>query len=187
MTITRQGIVLLGFAILVLFGIVMIIRKVKAKKVLFNLSFGLYILMIIAFCFFPIRIGVIGEDMPNNFIPFHSIAESVVDSVKNNTPYGMVSVLGNFIMLMPLGIFLYYYIKDLKIRLVNILLVSISIETIQFIISLLIGYNYRCIDIDDVILNVLGGIIACILFNFAMSKFIKRRNQVVESENINKS
>lgn len=187
MTITRQGIVLLGFAILVLYAIVMIIRKVKAKKVLFNLSFGLYILMIIAFCFFPIRIGVIGEDMPNNFIPFHSIAESVVDSVKNNTPYGMVSVLGNFIMLMPLGIFFYYYIKDLKIRLVNILLVSISIETIQFIISLLIGYNYRCIDIDDVILNVLGGIIACILFNFAMSKFIKRRNQVVESENINKS
>lgn len=187
MTITRQGIVLLGFAILVLVGIVMIIRKVKAKKVIFNLSFGLYILMIIAFCFFPIRIGVTGEDMPNNFIPFHSIAESVVDSVKNNTPYGMVSVLGNFIMLMPLGIFFYYCIKDLKIRLLNIFLVSMSIEIIQFIIGLLIGYNYRCIDIDDVILNVLGGIIACILFNFAMSKFIKRRNQVVESENINKS
>ena len=176
MTITRQGIVLLGFAILVLFGIVMIIRKVKAKKVIFNLSFGLYILMIIAFCFFPIRIGVIGEDMPNNFIPFHSIAESVVDSVKNNTPYGMVSVLGNFIMLMPLGIFFYYCIKDLKIRLLNIFLVSISIEIIQFIIGLLIGYNYRCIDIDDVILNVLGEIIACILFNFAMKKFIQKRN-----------
>lgn len=176
MTITREGIVLLGFALLVLFGIVMIIRKVKAKNVLFNLSFGLYILMIIAFCFFPIRIGVIGEDMPNNFIPFHSIAESVVDSVKNNTPYGMVSVLGNFIMLMPLGIFFYYYIKDLKIRLLNIFLVSMSIEIIQFIIGLLIGYNYRCIDIDDVILNVLGGIIACILFNFAMKKFIQKRN-----------
>lgn len=77
-------------------------------------------------------------------------------------------------MLMPLGIFFNYYIKDLKRRLINIFLFSVGIETIQFIIGILIGYNYRCIDIDDVILNVTGGVLACFLFKFVRNKLQKQ-------------
>ena len=131
----------------------MIAKKIKLNKLLFNLSFGLYLSLIIAICFFPIEIGKIGEDTLNNFIPFKSIIESITESVRTSTPYGVVSVIGNFVMLMPLGIFFNYYIKDLKRRLINIFLFSVGIETIQFIIGILIGYNYRCIDIDDVNVN----------------------------------
>ena len=176
MTITREGILQLEFALLVIYGIIMITKKVKLNKLLFNLSFGLYISIIIAICFFPIRIGAVGlyDSMINNFIPFKSIIGCFKDSIQNHTHYGILSVLWNFIMLMPLGLFFQYYIKDLKSRLVGITLFSISIETIQFIIGLLIGYNYRCIDIDDVILNVFGGVISCVLFNFIILKYTQK-------------
>ncbi len=121
----------------------MIAKKVKVNKLLFNLAFGLYISVIIAICFFPIEIGRIGEDTLNNFIPFKSIIESITESVRTGTPYGIVSVIGNFVMLMPLGIFFNYYIKDLKRRLINIFLFSVGIETIQFIIGILIGYKNK--------------------------------------------
>ncbi len=173
-TILREGILKLEFAALVLYAIIMIAKKVKVNKLLFNLAFGLYISVIIAICFFPIEIGRIGEDTLNNFIPFKSIIESITESVRTGTPYGIVSVIGNFVMLMPLGIFFNYYIKDLKRRLINIFLFSVGIETIQFIIGILIGYNYRCIDIDDVILNVTGGILACFLFKFVRNKLQKQ-------------
>jgi len=170
-TILREGILKLEFAALVLYAIIMIAKKIKLNKLLFNLSFGLYLSLIIAICFFPIEIGKIGEDTLNNFIPFKSIIESITESVRTGTSYGIVSVIGNFVMLMPLGIFFNYYIKDFKRRLINIFLFSVGIETIQFIIGILIGYNYRCIDIDDVILNVSGGILACICINAIIKKY----------------
>ncbi len=176
-TILREGILKLEFAALIIYAIIMIVKKVKLNKLLFNLSFGLYISLIIAICFFPIAIGEIGEDTLNNFIPFKSIIDSISESFRDNTPYGFVSVLGNFVMLMPLGLFFSFYIKDFKRRLLSIFLFSVGIETIQFIIGLLIGYNYRCIDIDDVILNVSGGILACVCFNFILKKFHKKHNE----------
>ena len=176
-TILREGILKLEFAVLILYAIIMIAKKVKLSKLLFNLSFGLYISLVIAVCFFPISIGRIGEDTLNNFIPFKSIIDSISEAYRDNTPYGIVSVLGNFVMLMPLGLFFSFYIKDFKRRLLSIFLFSVGIETIQFIIGILIGYNYRCIDIDDVILNVSGGILACICFNFILKKFYKKHNE----------
>ena len=34
----------------------------------------------------------------------------------------------------------------------------------QFIISIILGYNYKVVDIDDIILNTIGGIIGYILY-----------------------
>ncbi len=174
MMITREGILQLEFALLILYGVIMIFKKVKLNRILICLSFGLYISLIIAVCFFPMEIKEIGQSIPNNFIPFKSIYQSLAEVFKDKTPYGLISVFGNFVMLMPLGIFLQYYTKDLKSRLVDIILFAVSIETIQFIIGLLIGYNYRCIDIDDVILNSAGGILSCICIHFITKKWAKK-------------
>ena len=67
------------------------------------------------------------------------------------------------------------YFKEKKMRLLGVFLFSVSIETIQFIIGMLIGYNYRCIDIDDVILNTAGGILSVILFDLIFGKLKKNR------------
>lgn len=175
MTITREGIFLLGFAILVLYAIVMIFKKVKPVNFFINLAFGLYLLMIVAICFFPLRIKGGGIDMLNSFIPFKSTIASLKESISNHTPYGLISVFGNLIMLMPLGIFFDYYISERKRRMFGTFLFSVAIETVQFIIGMLIGFNYRSIDIDDVILNTLGGIIACIVFDSIIKKIKAKR------------
>ncbi len=101
--------------------------------------------------------------------------QSFSESFAEHTPYGLVSVFGNFAMLMPLGVFFHYYIKDYKMRFLGIVLFSVCIELVQFIIGLLIGYNYRCVDIDDVILNSLGGIIALFIFEVLLKQVKKRK------------
>lgn len=45
---------------------------------------------------------------------------------------------------------------------------SIGIETLQYCISLIIGVTYRITDINDVILNTLGGIIGLLLLRLSI-------------------
>lgn len=59
----------------------------------------------------------------------------------------------------------------------GIVLFSVCIELVQFIIGLLIGYNYRCVDIDDVILNSIGGIIILLIFEGIIKQVKKRKSQ----------
>lgn len=79
-----------------------------------------------------------------NFIPLWSIKM-----------YGLFSyqVVGNFVMLLPLGIYLPLIYKNMhgffKVLLVC-MLVSVSIELMQLVT------NFRVTDVDDVILNTLG-------------------------------
>ncbi|MBE6816200.1 MAG: VanZ family protein [Ruminococcaceae bacterium] len=173
MTILREGVLQLEFAALTLYAIIMLAKKIKFNKLIFNLSFGLYISLVVAVCFFPIRIGVIEEDLNYNFIPFKSIIEICFNYNSN----ALIGVLGNIVILTPLGIFFNVYLRQFKDAIIGIVLFSVSIEVIQFMIGLLIGYQYRCVDVDDVILNCLGGIISCILFRWLFNKLqLKKYN-----------
>ena len=73
-------------------------------------------------------------------------------------------VVGNFIMLLPLGIYLPLLYRRLRrfsgffAVLFICLLVSIGIELLQLITS------YRSADIDDVILNTIGGCLGFIIY-----------------------
>ncbi len=76
-------------------------------------------------------------------------------------------------MLMPLGVFYSIYVKNYKMRFLYVFLFSVSLEIMQFLIGLLIGYNYRSTDIDDVILNTIGGIIGILLFSLLKKMYFK--------------
>jgi glycopeptide antibiotics resistance protein len=70
-------------------------------------------------------------------------------------------VIGNFIMLMPLGFFLpllYKRISNLFLVLLTALLVSTVIELLQLITS------FRSADVDDIFLNTLGACTGFVLF-----------------------
>lgn len=176
MTILREGVLLIEFALLLVCAVIMLVKKVKPAQLFFNLAFGVYISVLIAVCFFPIKLS--GSFLPealNNFIPFKSIADSVKQSVDTASIYGLFTVAGNFVMLMPFGIFFHYCIKSQKKRLLGVFLASVLIETAQFLIGLMIGYNYRSVDIDDVILNTAGGILAVLIFDFAVKKIKSKK------------
>ena len=121
-------------------------------KEMFLLVFVLYIL-----CLFQV---VTAQDINllegDNFIPFKEIFRYEFGS-----SYFIKNIVGNVIMFMPYGFYLGYFAsqKNTKLTIFLLFLASISIEVTQ----LLIG---RVFDVDDVILNVFGGIIGYIIYRF---------------------
>lgn len=90
----------------------------------------------------------------SNFIPFKEMFRYDFGSrlfIKN--------VLGNIVLFAPYGFFVGYFLrlKKFKSALFMILIASVSIEVTQ----LLIG---RVFDIDDIILNIIGGLIGFAIF-----------------------
>lgn len=102
----------------------------------------------------------------------------------NFTPLGTINrystfdkqVLGNFIMLLPLGIYLPILFRKLR-RLIGFL----SVLLISFIVSvgielLQLATSYRSTDVDDIMLNTAGGCIGFILYQ-AMKLIVTPRDK----------
>lgn len=145
--------VIISTIVMVSFRICYLIRneeKIVLYKELMMLVFGIYIL-----CLF--QVVTFQDDTSwasNNFIPFKEILRYKVTSrlfFKN--------VLGNMIMFMPFGLFTGYYLKAEKFNLPLFLtlIASLSIELVQLSIG-------RVFDVDDIILNILGGAVGYIAY-----------------------
>ena len=89
-----------------------------------------------------------------NLIPFKEMFRYEIGS-----PNFYKQVVGNMILFMPFGFFATYYTKISKIRNISLItfLVSLTIETVQKFIG-------RSFDIDDIILNVIGGILGFLIY-----------------------
>ena len=127
--------------------------KNKQKIILYREMLALIFIIYVLCLFYVVTFGDVGWSN-SNFIPFKEMFRYSFGSnlfIKN--------VLGNIIMFVPYGFFVSYYL-DLKKTLsafLLVLLVSTSIETTQ----LLIG---RVFDIDDIILNIVGGMIGFAIY-----------------------
>ncbi len=90
----------------------------------------------------------------SNYIPFKEIFRYNIGSRKF-----IKNILGNIMLFIPYGFLSSYILKNRKISITFILslIVSVTIEVVQYHIG-------RVFDIDDIILNVLGGIIGGLLF-----------------------
>ena len=127
--------------------------KSQAKFVLYKELFYLAFLIYIMLLFHIVTFQDVGWST-SNFIPFKEIFRYDFGSrlfFKN--------VIGNMIMFMPYGFFVSYFIKLKKSYLILFLslIVSITIETTQLAIG-------RVFDIDDILLNVLGGMIGFYIY-----------------------
>ena len=107
----------------------------------------------------------------NNFIPFRQIFRYDFGSrlfIKN--------VVGNMLLFLPFGFFVSYYLKCEKVWLPLILtfIASCSIEVVQMVIG-------RVFDIDDIILNLLGGSLGFLCY-YVIAKVGKKLPDVLKSE-----
>src|SRR5699024_8933882 len=69
--------------------------------------------------------------------------------------------IGNLLILMPLAVYLHTFFRQSKFRSFLICLgTSILIEIVQAVFCVWSGVMYRVIDINDVLLNGLGALIA---------------------------
>ena len=145
------------------------IIKNKVKFVFYREFFSL-IFIIYVLCLFYVVTFQDAMWSKSNFIPFKEMFR-----YSFGTRLFIKNVLGNIIMFIPYGFFVSYFL-NLKKPLSNfilVLFVSCSIEVTQLIIG-------RVFDIDDIILNVLGGMIGFYVYksldflNIHLPKVLKK-------------
>ena len=105
----------------------------------------------------------------NNFIPFKELTRYRLGS---NLFYK--NVVGNILLFMPYGFFSSYYLKLDKKRFAFLLvfIVSLSIECVQLIIG-------RCFDVDDILLNLVGGILGYFIYRLLELVSEKMSNRTI--------
>lgn len=108
-----------------------------------------------------------------NLVPFAKISEMVASGIRYGMPfeYIVVPVLGNVAMTVPFGLLVPMLVPRLrslgKVAAVTVCY-SALIELSQLVVGLVaFGLLYRTVDVDDVILNTVGGIIGYGLFCLA--------------------
>ena len=146
---------ILFISIFILIALRIIYFKINKKKIVFYKEVLRILCLIYLICLFYVITFQDVEWSTSNYIPFKEITRYSFGSklfIKN--------VIGNIIMFIPFGFFIGYFfkIKKKKIMFIIIIFVSTSIELLQRQIG-------RVFDIDDIILNVLGGMIGFIVYD----------------------
>ena len=107
-----------------------------------------------------------------NLIPFKTIWEYATGSEHALKAFAAGNIFGNIIVFIPYGLYL-QVIKKHKAFIKSLLIVLITtaaIELIQF------TFGLGALDIDDVLLNCVGGIIGILGYKFLL-KLLKKENR----------
>ena len=162
--------VLISVVILVSFRICYLVKN-KEKLILYKELLGLSFIIYILCLFLVVRFQDNVSWSTNNFIPFREMFRYNIGSrlfVKN--------VLGNMLLFLPYGFFVSYYLINRKpmLTLVLTIIASFSIELVQLSIG-------RVFDIDDILLNLLGGYLGYLLY-YWLGRFYEKLPSVFKSE-----
>ncbi len=90
-----------------------------------------------------------------SLVPFDSIKLYYANG--NFNIFGLLNVIGNIIIFVPLGIYMELYCKK-RNTIVTIFSISIVVELVQYI------FGIGIMDIDDVLLNTIGGIVGVVCY-----------------------
>lgn len=132
--------------------------KSKSKFILheelLSLIFIIYILMVFQIVTYQDVISY-----GNNFIPFKELTRYSI-----GTNLFFKNIIGNILLFMPYGFFASYYLKidKKKLLLFLVFLFSLSIECVQLIIG-------RCFDVDDILLNLIGGYLGYLVYRLLVN------------------
>ena len=126
-------------------------EKFKFYEEMLKLGFIIYIMSL----FYVVTFQDVSWST-SNFIPFKEVFRYQIFSERF-----FRNGVGNLIMFMPYGFFVSYFLRLDKKKIIFImsLLVSVTIEITQLIIG-------RVFDVDDIMLNVCGGILGYFVYRF---------------------
>lgn len=148
---------------IILFTVVMATVRIvttiycKEKIVLYK-EFKNLLYIVYCFALFQLVTTSDFESFSNNFIPFKEILR-----YSTTSPLFYRNVLGNIAIFIPFGYLITDMIKEkankcnIIVTCIIILLTSLTIEVIQMFIG-------RSFDVDDILLNLLGGILGYIVY-----------------------
>lgn len=182
-SIRGELLLVLGFPIYLVVLVLSIFKKSKRNieinwlRESVKFVFMVYILILIGVTLFPINIGFKTYleffRLPINLIPFKDVFRqigTVGTAYNGDTSFHirliLRNVLGNFILLLPLGVItpvIWRKFTGIKNVLILGFGVSAGIELLQLLEILSGIVDVRIVDIDDVILNVLGVILGYLI------------------------
>jgi glycopeptide antibiotics resistance protein len=172
---------IISVPIYIVFLIILILKKIKLNKLIVSSFFYFYIISLLAVTIFPIPIQWLKEVwmywwQNNNFIPFASILEIFRNEALSNF-IKIKQIIWNIVLFIPMWFFIpfiwrkYIFIKKaIYIWIIS----SLTIETLQYIISIILWFNYKSADIDDILLNTIGFIFWIILFRLFRNWFLNK-------------
>lgn len=147
-------------------------KKKNINKVLHNLLLysvlGVYVLILIVFLFLKRT-----SFQSINLIPFRTILDYLNGDMIARA-FAPSNLIGNIVLFIPLGVYITLLNANKKIS-VNtclIALISVIVEIAQYL------FKVGATDIDDVILNTVGGLIGIIIFK-VIYKFLKDKTRIV--------
>ena len=156
--------------IIVLFTLRIIDRIINKRDIPLYKDLRMLVFILYMFLLFELVTSTDFESYSNNFIPFREILR-----YNYTSKLFYKNVLGNVLLFVPFGYFVNSIIKNKKLYLniIIVLITSLSIEFIQMYIG-------RSFDIDDIMLNLFGGIIGYYIYRFLdyikekLPKFLKK-------------
>lgn len=133
-------------------------KKTEHNYIMLNIGLGLYIIILFAFLFFKTN-----SFQSVNLIPFYTIT----DYLSNGGIFSLINVLGNIALFIPLGIYLILFNHNKRV-LINTLwsiLISVAVEILQYL------FKVGATDIDDILLNGLGGFFGIVIYKISCKIF----------------
>jgi len=152
-------------------------RRTRSIVALFCfVIFAIYLLLALDKAFFPIVIsGPYADEMRQirqissfiNLIPFNFNLSEMPNLV-------FLQIYQNILLTVPFGFGIHFFVSLRARQVVWLALaMGVGIEAVQAIISLLLRYPYRVIDVNDMLLNGLGVIIGYSLFRIFAWMFVR--------------
>lgn len=157
-----------------------IISYDELKNEFMKFIFNIYIFGLISKVYFPLTIAW-GENIKYRgpIIILNPIKSIIMIFNKGGVDGFVYNILGNLMLLAPMGLFIYYYYRDRINSCKTIMLVSfcisLFIECTQIILSLVFPNVCRYFEVNDLLLNTLGGVIGYIISKcFEIIKIYKK-------------
>ena len=146
----------------------------KIAKIIIYIVFVFYILLMLKILFlsrvsfFELFDAQRGIDRSFNLVPFQSIIEFLSGNTENVRTFSYANLVGNIAIFVPLGFYISFLRKELRkdkkvaLCLLIVFIASLAVEIIQWVF--VIGTP----DIDDIILNCIGGLIGILVCKLIM-------------------
>jgi len=105
-------------------------------------------------------------DRPGNFTPFKEISRGI-DSLSIFNPFSSTNLIGNVLAFIPLGVFIPKLLRSGEALFIKVFLFSLTLSLCFEVTQLLLFMG--TFDVDDLILNTLGGIAGYLAFRMHSS------------------
>ena len=133
-------------------------KKTEHNHILLFIGLGFYIFVLFAFLFFKTN-----SFQSLNLIPFYTIT----DYLSKGGIFSLINVIGNIVLFIPLGIYLILFNHNKRVFINTLwsVIISVAVEVLQYL------FKVGATDIDDIILNGLGGFLGIVIYKIICKIF----------------